>query len=253
MKLKQLILFCLICSACTVSLNSNAQKSSTKSSTTIIIHGNQNQKPSDPQQGYMGIFVDQNDEGVFVVEVIKDGPAFKSGLKKGDQFYSINKKGEVNNLNRLYSHLSNLRVNQEIEVKFMRGGKVLSTSITLGSKEKVYENKALAEDKSDDMVKEKDENIMMLDERTLEERGKLGVSLFQTDKLEGLLISEIYKDSPADKAGLQEEDLIIECNAKKIYNREDLGEVLRDKIPGDAINLIVIRNGNRMTFSIQLD
>jgi serine protease Do len=253
MTFKQRFLFCLICTACILSFNSNAQKSSTESSTTIIINGNQDQKPDDSEKGFMGIFVDQNDQGVFVVEVVNGGPAFKSGLKKGDKFYSINKKGDVNNLNRLYSHLSGLKVNEEIEVKFIRDGKVMSTTITLGSKEKVYENTALDGDKKDVVIAEKDENIMMLDERTLEERGKLGVSLFQTDKLEGLLISEIYKESPADIAGLQEEDLIIECNNMKINNREDLGKVLMDKVPGDAINLIVIRDGKQMRFSIKLD
>jgi S1-C subfamily serine protease len=39
----------------------------------------------------------------------------------------------------------------------------------------------------------------------------------------------------------------------KINNREDLGKVLMDKVPGDAINLIVIRNGQQMRFSIRLD
>ena len=253
MKLKQFFLFCLICISTIISFKSNAQKSSTESTTTIIINGHQDQNPSDPQKGYMGIYVDQNDKGVYVVKVIEDGPASKSGLKKGDQFYSINEKDDVNNLNHLYSHLSKLKVNEEIEVKYIRDGKILSTTITLSSKEKVYEHPVDKKDESKVMVEEKDENIMMLDERTLAERGKLGVSLFQTDKLEGLLISEIYKDSPADKVGLQEEDLIIECNAVKIYNREDLGAVLRDKVPGDAINLIVIRNGKELAFSIKLD
>ena len=253
MTFNKLALYCLFLSFCTQYLY--AQKSNTETP-QIIIQKEQAQKPNPKpksQKGYMGIFVDQKEDQVYIVEVVKNGPAFKSGLKKGDVFYEID-GGKITNLNKLYYYLSQYEVNDKIDVKVLRDSKITQTVISLGSKDEVYESKLEEKKKmEEDMPGEKDENIQMLDERTLEERGKLGVSLFQTDKLKGLLISEIYKDSPADKAGLQEEDLILECNGKQISNRDDLSMVLMDKVPGDTINLIILRNDSKKSFTIRLD
>ena len=246
MTFNKLALYCLFLSFCTQSIF--AQKSNT-TSPRIILKKEQGQKPkAQSQKAYMGIFIDQKDNQVCIVEVVKDGPAYKSGLKKGDIIHQID-GGQITNLNRLYHYLSMYEVNDKIEVKVKRDSKIEQTILSLGSKDEVYsDKKEVAKE-----PQEKDENIQMLDERTLEERGKLGVSLFQTDKLEGLLISEIYKESPADNAGLEEEDLILECNGIKISDREDLSKVLMDKVPGDSINLVILRQGSRKTFTIRLD
>jgi len=61
----------------------------------------------------------------------------------------------------------------------------------------------------------------------------------------GLLVSIVYKKSPADIAGLKAGDIIISANKKdanvKMFNFEN---ILNDKNPGDIIELEVLRSSN---------
>jgi C-terminal processing protease CtpA/Prc len=59
----------------------------------------------------------------------------------------------------------------------------------------------------------------------------------------GALITEIMPDSPAAKAGLQEDDVIISVDEKEIEPETDLAELIHAYDPGDQIILGVLRQG----------
>lgn len=93
-------------------------------------------------------------------------------------------------------------------------------------------------------------------------RGWLGVVIqdvtedlaksFGLKEREGVLVSEVTKGSPAEKAGLQQGDIILELNGIKI---NDAGE-LRNKIaltaPGTVVRLTIMRNDKKMSVSVVL-
>ncbi|MFZ1684979.1 MAG: PDZ domain-containing protein [Candidatus Zixiibacteriota bacterium] len=68
----------------------------------------------------------------------------------------------------------------------------------------------------------------------------------------GVVINEVVEDSPADKAGLKEEDVIIGANGSKIETSDDLTDMVDDAKPGDKITLDVIRDGKEMQLAITL-
>ena len=92
-------------------------------------------------------------------------------------------------------------------------------------------------------------------------RGFLGVSLqpvdkdladaFGLDKPEGALISEVVKDSPADKAGLKQGDIILECNGNPIKSLGGFRNEVSLTPPGTMIKLKINRSGKIMTISIK--
>ena len=67
---------------------------------------------------------------------------------------------------------------------------------------------------------------------------------FGLNNREGVLVMEVYKDSPAEKAGLKPYDVIKEVDQQKIEKTSDLSEIVSDKEVGDKIMFKVIRNGN---------
>lgn len=93
-------------------------------------------------------------------------------------------------------------------------------------------------------------------------RGFLGVSLqpvdkdladaFNLPKPEGALISEVVKDSPADKAGLKAGDIIVECNGTPVKSIGSLRNDISLMEPGKKLNLKVNRKGQLLAFSITL-
>lgn len=61
---------------------------------------------------------------------------------------------------------------------------------------------------------------------------------------QGVVVIEVYQDSPAEKAGLKAYDVIKEVDQKTIENTSDLSEIISKKEVGDKIMFKVIRNGS---------
>jgi serine protease Do len=93
-------------------------------------------------------------------------------------------------------------------------------------------------------------------------RGFLGVSLqpvdkdiadaFNLDKAEGALVSDIAKDSPADKAGLKQGDIILEYNGTIIKSLGGFRNDISLMTPGTVIKLKVFRKGTTLTLPVTL-
>lgn len=62
----------------------------------------------------------------------------------------------------------------------------------------------------------------------------------------------ITKDSPADKAGLKDGDIVLEINRQKITQEHTLSEIIVKHNPGDTVTLKVLRDGKEMTIPVTL-
>src|SRR5262245_31737852 len=86
-------------------------------------------------------------------------------------------------------------------------------------------------------------------------RGRLGITgTTLTDQLaayfkvkEGVLVSSVAPDSPAEKAGLKAGDVITSVNGRTVDDLRDLTERLRDAKPGADIELGITRDGKAIT------
>jgi serine protease Do len=61
---------------------------------------------------------------------------------------------------------------------------------------------------------------------------------------EGLVITEVTKYSEASRKGIQRGDIIIEVNQTKMEAVRDLENILKKAKAGDAIMLLMRREGN---------
>jgi S1-C subfamily serine protease len=62
----------------------------------------------------------------------------------------------------------------------------------------------------------------------------------------GVLIARVYPDTPADKAGLHVEDIIIELAGEKVTSIEKLREVIQAHKIGDRIEVSFVRDGETL-------
>ena len=58
-------------------------------------------------------------------------------------------------------------------------------------------------------------------------------------------MKEVEKDSPADKAGLKVNDVVIAINGRTVTGQGALIAAIRDSAPGDKVTITVDRNGSR--------
>ena len=93
-------------------------------------------------------------------------------------------------------------------------------------------------------------------------RGWLGVSIQDVNegmakalKLEdrnGAIISQVMKDSPAEDAGVKEQDVIIEVNGKKVNDSSNLKNLISSGRPNDKTKLTIIRDGREKSLTVTL-
>jgi len=69
---------------------------------------------------------------------------------------------------------------------------------------------------------------------------------------EGVLFSDVRAGSPADQAGLKGGDRLIEMNGQQVKTLEDFTVFLRSAKVGDSIEVVVLRDGQRVTAKVTL-
>jgi serine protease Do len=96
-------------------------------------------------------------------------------------------------------------------------------------------------------------------------RGRIGVSIkatplseddkdaFKLKDKNGALISGVEKGSPAEKAGLQKYDVVIEVNGEKVKDSNDLKLKIADIEPGKKVDIKVVRDGKEQVFSVAVE
>ena len=68
----------------------------------------------------------------------------------------------------------------------------------------------------------------------------------------GAIVNDIVDDSPADEAGLEDDDIIIEFDGKVVRDDDDLSDLIFDSSPGDEISLTIVRDGKEQKINVEL-
>lgn len=75
---------------------------------------------------------------------------------------------------------------------------------------------------------------------------------FGLEENKGVLIGEVTEDSAADKAGLQQGDVIIEFNGKEVENANSFRRRVAMVKPNTKVEMVVIRDGKQKTVTVKL-
>ena len=81
---------------------------------------------------------------------------------------------------------------------------------------------------------------------------KLAESLGVDREIKGVLISDVVKDSPAAKAGLKRNDVILKVGTRPVESQLSLRLNVAQIIPGTEVNVTVLRDGKEKTFKVKV-
>ena len=85
------------------------------------------------------------------------------------------------------------------------------------------------------------------------QEGYLGVSLGdRTDGGQGAVIGVVDGGTPAEAGGLEALDIVVAVDDKPIDGASGLVAAIRDREPGDEIEIVVLRGGEQLTLTVVL-
>lgn len=93
-------------------------------------------------------------------------------------------------------------------------------------------------------------------------RGRLGVIIqdlnddlarqFETSENSGVLVAEVEKNSPADRAGLKAGDIIVKFGTEVVSDSSQLRNTVSQTAPGTEINMRILRKKNEMNLIVKI-
>jgi serine protease Do len=103
--------------------------------------------------------------------------------------------------------------------------------------------------------------VKQLIEKGTYRRGYLGVALSDIpadmkDELQatqGILIRSVEQGTPAEKAGIEAGDVVVEVDGTPVRDESHFREMIADKGPGATVTLKILRDGKPMTVKATLD
>ncbi|MEW6108885.1 MAG: DegQ family serine endoprotease [Nitrospirota bacterium] len=175
--------------------------------------------------------------GALVGDVIENGPAEKSGIKRGDIITEYDGK-KIEEPNILRNMVANTLPGEKHELKILRDNKMITVGVTIGELPTEIQQAVSGEY----------QNVMKgvsIQDITPEIAKKLRIP----DRIKGVIINDISEDSPA--AGiLMQGDVIQEVNRKKISGIKDYQEILSKIKSDEDVLLLIYRGGSSLFITI---
>jgi serine protease Do len=173
--------------------------------------------------------------GALVGGVLARSPAEKAGIRRGDVITRIDKL-PIPDPNTLLNHVALLSPGTWIEVGLNRAGKSMTLKARVAKREDAGEGRSRAGEGGDSRLASLG---LALDALTPDLRRDYGI----TGGVAGALVLGVEIDSRADRAGLQEGDVIVEANRLKVRSPRDVQEAVRKAGKNGRILLVVNREG----------
>jgi len=206
--------------------------------------------------------------GVEVVQVETDSPAAKAGLKEHDvitTYDSQTVEGRVQ-FRRLVRETPPGR---SVSLGVSRDGSAQSLSVVIGDRGDEIENNVRVfrhpehpAPPSSFVMPDFDFQFVapeVMDTRTPllgisaeDLNGQLG-AYFGAPNGEGILVRDVKRGTPAEKAGLKAGDVITKVDDKPVKSLRDLRTELREKGEQKTVSLSVLRKGSAMTMPIEIE
>ncbi|MCL4477913.1 MAG: DegQ family serine endoprotease [Deltaproteobacteria bacterium] len=197
-------------------------------------------------RGWLGVYIQditpdlaesfhlkRNQKGAVVTKVVKDGPAYKAGIREGDVIIKFDDK-RIKSADVLPWIVSNVPVNSKASVVVIRHGKEKTFTVTIGE---LPSNEQIASES----VKKKESASSAALGITVENitPGVQNQYRLQTNK--GVIITNVASGSPADMAGIQNGDVVRQVNQQAVNNVNEYNKLISKVKKGEMVSLLISR------------
>ncbi len=214
-----------------------------------IVHATVDQliKNGKVEHGYLGIGMNdvtpanahffnlQDATGAIVSQVTPDSPASSGGLRTGDVITKLNGEKIVNG-GALQVAVSEMTPGTKIALGVIRDGKAETLNITVGQ----YHGKTEEASNDSQDGPQSGKLGLAVSDLTPEARQQANVP----EHVHGVVVENVRPASPADDAGIQPGDVIVEVNRKPAVSASQFASEVHGNQDGKDVLLLVWSKGN---------
>ena len=182
-------------------------------------------------RGYVGVSIGditpdlkkfyKDKKGAFVIDVQKDSPAYKAGIKRGDLIVGIDTQ-TIKNAADLRNKIGLKAPKSQVVIRYIRDGKEFFATVTLAQQ----------------------------DTQFLATKGGARVldGLIVVEKDDTVIVQEVEQASKAHKKGFKKGDKIVQINQMDIHSLKDLKKALR--IFKDKNKIVYFQRGGSIYYVV---
>jgi serine protease Do len=230
--------------------------------------------PAPPtNSAFLGVMSEENEKGAKVNVVSEESPAEKAGLKPNDIINKVNDK-PIDGPKSLYEVVGAFKPNDKIKITYLRDGKELTANAILAKNKAVNAPRTFMFSAPNGQMPNnmrrgfnirpgQNFNFEMPELPELNEldglkninttKPKLGISVEDIESAEGVKIKNVTPGSPAEKAGLQKNDVITSVNDKKVKDVDGIKPIIsgNNNVEGSTLKFNINRNGKANVIEVK--
>lgn len=203
-------------------------------------------------RAFLGVMSEKNEKGAKITSVTKESAAAKAGLQKDDIITKVNDQS-ITDSEDLFETIRKFKPEDKVTISYLRDGQLKTTTAMLGK------TMDMDVDFNFDDRLGRSFDFDMPELRELEKlnwnfsrKPRVGIEIQDTEDGKGVQVTEVEDETPAQKAGLQEKDIITSINGKSVTSVDEIKAALKDLKEGDSIKAGITRSGKAQTIDIKI-
>ena len=203
---------------------------------------------------FLGVSTEKAEGGVKVQDVTENSGAEKAGIKEGDVITKVNEK-KIESPGQLSELISTYKPKDKVSVTVKRGGKDVKLNAVLGERKApmamTFRNVQPFHEMEDfnfKMPEGAPDHFYMIPDG----RPRLGLRAQDTEDGKGVKVLDVDDDSPADKAGIEEDDIITSVEGKSVNSADELANAYKENKDKSPIKFSITRDGKSSVVEVKI-
>lgn len=216
-------------------------------------------------QAFLGVITETSEKGAKVKDVSEGSPASKAGIQTNDIITQV-KDEKITGPEDLYAAIGKCKPEEQINISIIRNDKKINIIATLAKNKNQAPQVHIFDFGEPEMNKGRGNqrrpgfnfeipNMPELNgimDRYVR-KPKLGITIEDLEAGEGVKITSVSEGSPAEKAGLQKNDVITSVNDKKVKDVDGIKPIIsgNNNLEGTTFKFNINRNGKANVIEVK--